>query len=51
MSYGKNGSILIWEIPWTSLGNSWDIWNIFGITFEPETLETWSKALITRILA
>ena len=51
MSYGKNGRIWIWEIPWTSLGNSWHVWNIFGITFEPETLETWSRALKTRILA
>jgi len=22
-------------------GNFWHIWNIFDITFEPETLETW----------
>jgi len=50
MSYGKNGRIWIWEILWTFLRNSWHIWNIFGITFEPETLETWSRALKTRIL-
>jgi len=37
--------------PLKALGNSWHIWNIFGITFEPETLETWSRALKTRILA
>jgi len=47
----KNGRIFIWEIPWKSLENSWHIWNIFGVTFEPETLETWSRALKTRILA
>jgi len=35
--------------PWTYLGNSWHIWNIFGITFEPETLETyfWTYFCIT----
>jgi len=27
------------------------MWNIFGITFEPETLETWSRALKTSIFA
>jgi len=37
--------------PLKALGNSWHIWNIFGITFEPEMLETWSRALKTRILA
>jgi len=32
-----------WEFP--------IIWNMFGITFEPETLETQSRALKMRILA
>jgi len=50
MSYGKNGRILIREIPADPLGDSWHIWNIFGITFEPETLETSSRALKTCIL-
>jgi len=26
--------------PLKALGNSWLIWNIFGITFGPETIET-----------
>jgi len=30
----------LWDMPRTSLGDSRHIWNIFGITFEPETLET-----------
>jgi len=28
------------QIPANSLGVSYHIWNIFGITYEPETLET-----------
>jgi len=43
VSNGKNGRLLIREIPTNPLGVSCDIWNIFGITFEPETLETQSK--------
>jgi len=38
-------------IPANPLGVSCHIWNIFVITFEPETLETQSRALKTRILA
>jgi len=37
-------------IPAKPLGVSCHIWNIFGITFEPETLETQSRALKTCIL-
>jgi len=37
--------------PLKAHGNSWHIWKIFGITFGPETLETWSRVLKTRILA
>jgi len=40
MSYGTNGRILIREIPTNPLVVSSHIWNIFGITFEPEMLET-----------
>jgi len=47
----QNGRILIGEIPTNPLGVSCHIWNVFGITFEPETLETQSRALKTRILA
>ena len=50
----QNGIILIREIPLipaNTLGVSCHIWNIFGITFEPETLETQSRALKTHILA
>jgi len=47
----KKGRILTKETPANPLGDSWHIWNIFGITFEPETLETWSESLKTRILA
>jgi len=50
-SYGKNGRILSGEIPTNALGVSYHIWNMFGITFEPETLETQSRALKMRILA
>ena len=32
MSYGKNGRILIGEIPTNPLGVSCHIWNIFGQT-------------------
>ena len=47
----ENGRILIREIPTDPLGDSCHIWNIFGITLEPETLETQSRALKMRILA
>jgi len=40
-----------WEIPTNPLGVFCHIWNILGLTFEPETLETQSRALKTRILA
>jgi len=39
------------EIPANPLGAFWSFLNIFGITFEPETLETWSRVLKTHILA
>jgi len=51
ISYGKNGRIVIGEIPTNPLGVSCHIWNAFGTTFEPEMLETQSRALKTRILA
>jgi len=38
-------------IPANPLEVSCHIWNILGITCEPETLETQSRALQTRILA
>jgi len=38
-------------IPANPLGVYCHIWNIFGKTFEPETLETQLSALKTRILA
>jgi len=38
-------------IPANHLGVSCHIWNIIGITFKPEALETQSRALKTRILA
>jgi len=45
------GRILIREIPTNLLGVSCHIWNIFGITSEPETLETQARALKMHILA
>jgi len=38
-------------IPANPLGVSCHIWNIFGMTFEPEALETQSRPLKTSILA
>jgi len=47
----KNNQKLVREISHKPLGNSYQIWDLFALTFSPETLGNRSRALKSHITA